>query len=274
MLNYVRWNDITLAGYEAPAEARWSPGDEIQLTFYWQPLKATDELQALFISLINADGAALATIDSFPGWGTLPTTWWQRAVIYQDDYILQIPEEAQGISNVKLHIGWYAFPGGANIQPVLASGEPAGAFTIPIGAFVNPDSQQTLEAGAIKDGAVFGDAMRLDAWRFSDGHILELAWRLRREIAGDLRIFAIVLKDRYQPDQPFEIVSQADKPPPARLDFLKPGETFVTRHVFPLPTDYSGEHRIYVGWYDQERGQRLSAPYPANMLELRAQRFF
>ncbi len=269
----IRWGDITLVGYEAPTEARWSPGDEIPLTLYWQPLKATDELQALFISLINADGAALATIDSFPGWGTLPTTWWQRAVIYKDDYILQIPEEAQGASNVRLHIGWYPFPGGANIQPALGSGEPADAFTIPIGAFVNPDSKQTLEAGAIKDGAVFGEAIRLDAWRFSDGHILELEWRLTREIAGDLRVFAIVLKDRYQPDQPFEIVAQADKTPPARLDFLKPGETFVTRHRFEQPPGSAAEYSVYIGWYDEGLSQRLGAPYPQNMLELPALRF-
>lgn len=266
----IHWDDITLVGYEAPAEARWSPGDDIPLTLYWEPLKATDELQALFISLIDADGAALATIDSFPGWGTLPTTWWQRAVIYKDDYILQIPTDAQGISNVQLHIGWYPFPGGANIQPALGSGEPAGAFTIPIGAFVNPDSQQTLEAGAIKDGAVFGEAIRLDAWRFSDGHILELAWRLTREIAGDLRVFAIVLKDRYQPDQPFEIVAQADKTPPARLDFLKPGETFVTRHRFEPPPGSPAEYSVYIGWYDESLSQRLGAPYPQNMLELPA----
>ena len=269
----IRWDDIKLVGYEAPAEARWSPGDDIPLTLYWQPLKATDELQALFISLIDADGAALATIDSFPGWGTLPTTWWQRAVIYKDDYILQIPEEAQGISNVRLHIGWYPFPGGANIQPALGSGEPADAFTIPIGAFVNPDSQQTLEAGAIKGGAVFGEAIRLDAWRFSDGHILELEWRLTREIAGDLRVFAIVLKDRYQPDQPFEIVAQADKTPPALLDFLKPGETFVTRHRFEQPPGSPAEYSVYIGWYDESLSQRLGAPYPQNMLELPALRF-
>ena len=129
----IRWGDITLIGYDLPEPARWSPGDEIPLTLYWRPLKATDVPQALFISLITAEGAALATIDSFPGWGTLPTTWWRADVIYRDDYILQIPAEAEGFSNVRLHIGWYIYPDGANIQPLLGSGEPAGAFTIPDG---------------------------------------------------------------------------------------------------------------------------------------------
>ncbi len=270
----VRWGDIALVGYQLPAPARWSPGDEIPLTLYWQPLQATDAPHALFISLITSKGEALATIDSFPGWGALPTTWWESAAIYQDDYILQIPKGANGFSDAQLHIGWYPYPDGANIPPLLESGERIEAFTIPIGAFVDVDSQETLTADATKDGTIFGDAIRLNAWRFSDGHILELEWQLTREIAGDLRVFAIALAERYQPDEPFEIVAQADDSPPARLDFLKAGETFVTRHEFELAAAFAGEPSVYVGWYDESISQRLSAPYRANMLELPALRFF
>ena len=142
-----------------------------------------------------------------------------------------------------------------------------------MGAFVDAEARETLGADATKDGTVFGDSVRLDAWRFSEGHILELEWQLTREIAGDLRVFAIVLKERFQPDTPFEIIAQADDVPPARLDFLKAGETFLTRHEFQLPAGYAGEHGIYVGWYNEGIGQRLAAPYPANMLELPDIRF-
>ncbi len=270
---YARWDDITIIGYEAPAPARWSPGDNISLTLFWQPLKASSEAHALFITLIDEAGEALATIDSFPGWGSLPTTWWQPAVIYQDDYIVQIPADAAGIFSLQLHLGWYPFPDGAAIQPLLKSGEPAGAYTIPLGALVDVDSLEMLDAAATQASTVFGDSIRLKAWRFSDGNILELEWQLTREIAGDLRVFAIVLEDRYQPNAPFEIIAQADKSPPARLDFLKVGETFVTRHELPLPASYAGEHSIYVGWYNEDAGQRLSVPYPANMLELPGIRF-
>ncbi len=265
---YARWDDITLVGHELPAPARWSPGDKIPLTLYWQPLKATEEPHALFISLISSDGEALAAIDSFPGWGTLPTTWWGNHAIYKDDYILQIPDDAEGFSNVLLHIGWYVFPDGSNIQPLQKSGEQLGAYIIPLGAFVDGQMQETLGVEATKDGTVFGDSIRLDAWRFSNGHILELEWRLTREIAGDLRIFAIALKERFQDGKPFDIVTQADGAPSARLDFLEAGETFLTRHEFPLPAAYEGEHRIYVGWYKEDIKQRLTAPYPQNMLEL------
>jgi len=263
-----RWGDIRLIGQEIPSPRRWTPGDEIPLTLYWQPLQATRELHALFISLIDAEGEALASIDSFPGWGSLPTTWWQPGVIYKDDYILQIPAEAQGFSAVQLHIGWYPFPDGADIQPLLNSGETIAAYTVPLGAFVDVGSQETLDADAIEDGTIFGGAIRLNAWRFSDGHILELEWGLTREIAGDLRVFAIALQDPYQPNAPFEIAAQADASPPARLDFLKAGETFLTRHNFDLPAGYAKAHSVYIGWYNEDVQARLSAPYPADMLEL------
>lgn len=271
--SYARWGDITLIGHQVPAPARWSPGDEIPLTLFWQPLKPTDAPHALFISLIGSGDKSLATIDSFPGWGTLPTTWWKADAIYRDDYILQIPAEAKGFDSVQLHIGWYEFPAGSDISPLLESGERTAAYTIDMGAFVDATVEEGLGAGASADGTVFGDAIRLEAWRFTDGRALELEWALTAAIGGDLRVFAIALKERYQPGAPFEIITQADDSPPARLDFLKVGERFITRHEFELPAGYSDAHSIYVGWYNEGILQRLSAPYPENMLELPAVRF-
>lgn len=271
--SYARWDDISLIGHEVPALARWAPGDEIPLTLYWQPLKPTEKPHALFISLINSSGESLATIDSFPGWGTLPTTWWEADAVYRDDYILQLPEDAQGIDSVQLHIGWYMYPDGSDIRPLLESGERSGAYTIPIGAFIDSAVNERLGADATVNGTVFGDAIRLEAWRFSKGRVLELEWQLRAEIGGDLRVFAIVLKERFQAGAPFEILTQADDVPPARLEFLEVGESFITRHEFDLPVGYEDAHSIYVGWYNEGILQRLSAPFPENMLELPALHF-
>ena len=271
--SYARWGDISLIGHEIPAPARWSAGDEIPLSLYWQPLKPTEEPHALFISLIDSRGESLATIDSFPGWGALPTTWWEAQAIYRDDYILQIPEDAVGFDSAQLHIGWYMYPNGSNIRPLLESGERVDAYTIPIGAFIDSEMNERLGADAIADGTVFGDAIRLEAWRFSEGRVLELEWQLMRETGGDLRVFAIVLRERFQPGSPFEIVTQSDDVPAARLEFLDAGESFITRHEFDLPAGYEDAHSVYVGWYNEGILQRLSAPYPENMLELPALRF-
>ena len=193
----VRWGDIRLIGQELPSPRRWSPGDEIPLTLYWQPLQASSELHALFISLVDAEGEALATIDSFPGWGSLPTTWWQPGAIYQDDYILQIPQDAAGFSALQLHIGWYPFPDGANIQPLLKSGEPTAAYTVPLGAFVDVGSQVTLEADATEDGTSIWrrhppQCLAFQRWAYSGAGMATDAGdrgrsaRLRHRAAGTL----------------------------------------------------------------------------------------
>ena len=179
----VRWDDIRLVGYELPPPQRWSAGDEIPLTLYWQPLAQSTELQALFLTLLDADEKAITTIDTFPGWGSFPTMWWVPGQIYRDDYILQIPKDAQGFSAVQLHIGWYPFPDGSDIQPVQESGEQTAASTLPLGAFVGGEPVRSLGADARADGTVFGDAIQLNAYRFSEGHNLELEWQIVGEIS-------------------------------------------------------------------------------------------
>ena len=271
---FARWDDITLIGYQIPPPSRWSAGDEIPLTLYWQPLAQSSELQALFITLIDADGEALATIDSFPGWGTLPTTWWQPDVIYRDDYILQIPEDTAGFSTVQLHVGWYDWATRKNILPTLVSGAESPAFILQIGALIAGDTRPELGNESIPDDTVFGDALKLNAYRFSSGHILTLEWQIVSKISGEWRAFAIVLAEPYQEGADFEILLQQDTVPPVRLGFLDIGETFITRHAFELPADYQGEHIVSLGWYNEDLGVRLSVPYAANMLPLRDIAFY
>ncbi len=268
-----QWDDIRLVGHQLPPPQRYAPGDHIPLSLYWQPQAQSSERLALFLTVIDADGQAIATIDSFPGWGSLPTTWWQPGAIYRDDYILQLPEDAAGYSSARLHIGWYAYPDGSDIRPELAAGGATDSYILPLGAFVDGASRELAGEGLIADGTVFGDAIQLNAYRFGDGSLLELEWRLLREMAGDWRVFAMVFSEPYQAGAAFEILLQHDAAPAVALEHLRPGETFQTRHLFPLPAGFSGEHGVYVGWYNDDLVQRLAAPYPSNMLELPGLRF-
>ena len=265
---FARWEDITLIGYEIPPPRRWSDGDEIPITLYWRPLAASERPQALFISLIDSQGAALATLDSFPGWGTLPTTWWQANAIYRDDYVLQIPDDAEGFDAARLHIGWYDWTDRSNIRPALENGEKAAAYTIPIGAYASSHNKQGIPADSIPNGTVFGGAIRLNRFRFTEGSRLELEWQLLRPLTGDWRVFAVVMSEPYQHDNTFEILLQKDAAPAVPVGYLKAGEILQTIHKFDLPAGFSGDYGIYVGWYNDEIGERLTAPYPANMLLL------
>ena len=265
---FAQWEDITLIGYEVPARQRWSAGDEIPIVLYWRPLAASEAPLSLFISLITSQGEAIATLDTFPGWGTLPTTWWIPNSIYRDEYILRIPEDAKGYSSVQLHIGWRTFPQGSNLLPEQAIGGVPRANSIPIGAYTGPTSDTAIPTDATPNGTVFGDTMQLTAFRFVKGDTLELYWQLLDELSGDWRVLAIVFAEHFQPDKPFDVLMQADRSPEIPLGYLRVGETLRTVHAFDVPEGLSGEHSIYIAWYNEQKAQRLSLPFPSNMLEL------
>ena len=243
------------------------------MTLYWRPLAQSSELQALFITLIDADGNKLATIDSFPGWGTLPPTLWQPDLIYKDDYILQIPPDAQGFSTAQLHIGWYDWDDRIDILPTLDSGEQTAAFILPFGAFVGGNVPRQLDAPATASGTVFGDSIRLNQYRFSQGNLLELEWQIIRPLAGDWRVLAIVFAEPYESGKPFKVLLQQDASPPIPLDYLDIGETFITEHDFAPPADYRGEHESYIAWYNEDLFARLDLPNADNMLALPSHSF-
>lgn len=127
--------------------------------------------------------------------------------------------------------------------------------------------------GSIPVNAVFGDALKLNAYSFAQGKVLELEWQVLREISADWRAFAIVLDRPFQAGAEFEVILQQDATAPVMLDFLRVDETCLTRHEFELPPGYRRRHGIDVGWYNEDLNMRLEAPYPANMLLLENQTF-
>lgn len=266
---FAQWDDITLIGHEVPVQ-RWTAGDKIPITLYWYPLAQSDVPHALFISLLNARGEAITTIDTFPGWGTLPTTWWQADIIYRDEYILQIPDNARGFSTVQLQIGWYVFPNGNDIHPILENGKTASTYFIPVGAFVGESHSEFAPEGATRADILFGDSISLDALHFARGNTLELYWRLRKPLSGDWRVLAIVFAEEFQLGQAFEILMQADTAPKVPLVYLDVGQTLRTTHRFEVPETLEDAYPIYVGWYNFDTGERLAVPFAENMLKLPA----
>lgn len=264
---FARWQDITLIAHEVPPQRRWTAGDLIPITFYWRPLAPSDVPLSLFISLIDRD-KAITTIDTFPGWGTLPTTWWQSNTIYRDEYLLEIPEGAKGFSSVQLQIGWYAFPHGNDIQPILENGKTASTYFIPVGAFVGTSPEQNAPIDATAIDMLFGDSIQLKAYRFAGGDTLELYWQLRKTLSGDWRVLAIVFAEEFQAGHAFEILMQADNTPDVSLDYLHKGEALRTTHTFEVPEYLEDEYPIYVAWYNFDTGERLAIPFAENMLKL------
>ena len=265
---HVQWGNITLIGYETVAPQRWKNGDEIPITLYWKPLAQSDVSRALFISLIDDQGRAVATLDTFPGWGSLQTTIWEPDVIYKDEYILQILDGEGGFSQVQLQVGWYNTSDGSNILPILEDGQEALAFTIPMGVYIYPHTGQEILRKRTEVGTQFDDVFRLNAYRMLSGHRLLLEWTLLKPLTGDWRVFAFILPEPYQDGDEFKPLLQKDAPPAVSVGYLQVGELLRTTHHFELPDDFVGTYTVYLGWYNADTGERIPIPYPANMYPL------
>jgi len=265
---FAQWDDITLIGYEIPPPQRWTNGDEFPITLYWKPLAQTQTPHAFFISLIDDKGDSFATLDSYPGWGSLLTTQWQPNTIYKDEYVFQILNGGGGFSSVQLQIGWYEYPNGSNIRPILENNQEAPAYTIPIGVYIYPHTGQEITNSSISIGTNFEDTFRLNAYRFNNSNGLILEWTLLKPMTGDWRVFAFVLDEPYQEGDDFNPLLQKDAAPRVPLQYLEVGELLRTTHNFDLPEGFSGEYTIYLGWYNAETGERLPIPYPAHMYPL------
>ncbi|MCE2473571.1 MAG: hypothetical protein J4G18_17070 [Anaerolineae bacterium] len=129
-----QWGDLRLTGYELPPPQAWRPGDRIPLTFYWRADAQSPLAYALALSLLGADGEALHSFETWPGWGTFPHPWMTLHTVYSDDYIMEIPVGVASTPELQLEIRWYVFPDGPALDALLESGERLEALRLSLGS--------------------------------------------------------------------------------------------------------------------------------------------
>jgi hypothetical protein len=83
-------DSILLHGYTIEPD-RFSPGDIIQVSLFWETLTPVNERYKVFLHLLAADGALLSQRDSEPGGGLALTTTWQPGQTVTDRHGLLIP---------------------------------------------------------------------------------------------------------------------------------------------------------------------------------------
>ena len=131
----VLWGDLRLSGYEVPARQAWRAGDEIAVAFYWRAEAQSPLAYALTLSLVDAAGDVINSIETWPGWGTMPHPWMTLDTDYRDDYLIGIPAAA-GEGELTLEIRWYVFPDGPDLPARLETGEELEAFSLALGRVV------------------------------------------------------------------------------------------------------------------------------------------
>ena len=132
----VQWEDIRLTAYEIPQPREWAAGNEIPISLYWRTEAQSPLAYALVLSLADSHGQEITSFETWPGWGTFPHPWMTLDRDYRDDYLMQIPADAEAASDIYLDIRWYVFPDGPDLPALLESGQELLGFRLALGTLL------------------------------------------------------------------------------------------------------------------------------------------
>ncbi len=259
---YARFGDVELLGYEAPLQ-RYGPDELVPVTLYWKPVQQSDQDYSMFIRLLDPADEIIASVPSYPGYGSLRTSTWQPGVIYPDHYLVRLPDDVAGHWPMRIHVGWWKFPEGFSVDPVNADGQSLGNMIFPGGAFASADdSALTVETQI--EPVDFGGSVRLLGYTL-DGDVLRILWEATGEMSEDFTVLVVALTDNYQVGGDNTIVAQGDSQPPLPTRYWRVGERFVSEHHLSAAQPLEpGAYPIYVGWYSTLYPARLEAACPDN----------
>ena len=80
---------LRMIGYDL-RPAAVSPGGQMVVTLYWQPIRQLDADYTTFVHLIDADGARIAQSDQRPGGVYYPTSLWRPGELLRDVHTLTL----------------------------------------------------------------------------------------------------------------------------------------------------------------------------------------
>ncbi len=98
-----------LLGYDTALVPDAAGQPTLEITYYWRALQGADRNFSVFVHLAGQDQPApVAQLDTYPGYGSFPTTVWRNDRIFIDRLSLPLPENSGAIDG-KLSTGLYDF---------------------------------------------------------------------------------------------------------------------------------------------------------------------
>jgi hypothetical protein len=255
--------DIALLGYDLDGKS-FEPGEWLDLTLYWQALKAPAEHYTLAIQLASAIQGQTDTLVNFNTWtggGRYPTGVWHPGDIIVDRYRLRLPDQVPRAQ------GWY-------LQVVLFKLNDGTRLPLTLGGQVVGDTAllELLRVGASESADALphqadrkGPPIHFDASIALDGiHVAEqgenldvtLWWQSVAPLPQDATIFVHLY------DAEGTLIATADAPPlsggfPTSL--WQPGDRIRDERTVALPQEGTDPLHLGIGWYDPVTGVRLVA---------------
>lgn len=235
------------------------PGGWLPFTVYWRLNEQTGTDYSAFFSVVGRDVVEIGKLDTYPGAGTLPTSRMEPGLIYQDRYTIQVDEEFEYPTAIRVLVGVGIFEGAdvgyTNIlEPTTQNGQEVGSVITTVGVGYptgrcdlvepvtsdGPDARGQFADLAIVDGAVTSvTGSQVD---------LALRWQTIGTTPDDWTIFVHLL------DEAGQLVAQADGPP---LNGDYPTSLWSRECYYPdnrqleIPADAApGQYEVHVGMYN------------------------
>lgn len=262
------FGEIKLAGIEI-APGRYTSGEIIPLTLYWQPLAASPVDYSMYVHLINVEsGEVIAKIDSFPALGRLQTTHWQAGGIYPDVLYLPVGDWRDDFP-LSINVGWWHRPTEQYLIPIDGAGQ---SMLLSFAAGVNKGAPARIEADSLTliEPVDFDGVIRLLGYHLEADGALTLLWEAASDIPEDYVVLVQAMEAPYGSGGDAVIVAQDDRAPDIPTRYWRPGEQYLTRHQLVLRDGVvaAGEYPVYVGWYSLNRPYRMSTSAPDGMYPL------
>jgi hypothetical protein len=109
---------------------RVKPGDELDVTLYWQALQPFDKNYSAFIKVYGKGDVPVHELDTYPGGGMFQTTLWQPGDLIADRYRLRIEDNMTNTqlmpTALRLDVGFYDFTTKQELTTLDGSGSPTG----------------------------------------------------------------------------------------------------------------------------------------------------
>ena len=111
---------ITLRGV-SPGSISAIPGQDVELTLYWQTETATAEPVSAFLHLLDGEGEIVAQSDQWPG--GLPSNVWSGGQVIIDQHSLSLPAGLPP-GDYRIAAGLYTASDGMRLQAFDSAGQP------------------------------------------------------------------------------------------------------------------------------------------------------
>ncbi len=228
---------ITLRGYEISQDSV-SPGDDLDVTLYWEVTAEPPGDYLEFVHLIDEQGLMVAQRDTHPGLGRFPASQWKSGDRFEETITVRIPEVTYTPSKSTLSVGFYApqegyrlavyAPDGTLIDDTLELGEVSVIPAFTTGQSKIPNRQKLN----------FADELLLLGYEYDQRQIkpgqplgVTLYWQA---LADEIPDYEVQLRLLDESGWIMETLQERPLAGQSMTSSWKPGDMMVDRHELPV----------------------------------------